>query len=98
MSKTVNMIVLARGDNVGIAARDIASGDLACDIRGIEVPAQDAITQGHKIALENIAKGQSIIRYGMPVGVSTAAIAMGHLVHVHNVASRYLNNDQDHFE
>lgn len=92
------MIVMAQEDNVGIAARDIAQGESALDIRGHELVARETISQGHKIALCDIASGDLIIRFAMPVAVTTAAIGRGDLVHVHNVASRYLTNDEDHFE
>ena len=98
MSSPVNMVVMAEGDNVGIATRDIAAGEHAGDVRGHWVEALEAIPQGHKIALAAIAPDETVIRYGVPVGIMTAAVETGALVHVHNVASQYLNNDHDHFE
>lgn len=92
------MIVLADGDNVGIAARDIAADETAHTIAGQGVHAREAIPRGHKIALTPIAAGQPILRLGVPVGVATAPIDTGRLVHVHNVASQYLTNDEDHYE
>ena len=94
----VNMVVMASGDNVGIATRDIAQGGLACDVRGTRQVALESIPQGHKIALVDIAPDDSLVRYGVPVGIATAAIRAGRLAHVHNVASRYLDNDEDHYE
>ena len=40
---------------------------------------------GHKYALRDIAEGENVIKYGMPIGHATAAIAKGDHVHVHNV-------------
>ena len=94
----VNMVVMAPGDNVGIATRDIASGGLARDVRGTRQVALDPIPQGHKIALADIATDDLLVRYGVPVGVAKATIEAGRLAHVHNVASRYLDNDEDHYE
>ena len=93
-----NMVILAPKDNVGIALRDIAAGRRAHTIAGAELEAGEAIPQGHKIALADIAEGALILRLGVPVGVAKTAIPKGRLVHVHNVASRYLNNDEDHYE
>ncbi|WP_413990830.1 UxaA family hydrolase [Labrys okinawensis] len=93
-----NMVILAPNDNVGIALRDIAAGSLARTIAGRALEAGEAIPQGHKIALADIARGALILRFGVPVAVTRADIPMGRLVHVHNVASRYLNNDEDHYE
>lgn len=97
-SPAVNMVVMAAGDNVGVATRDIAAGGLACDVRGRRQLALEPIPQGHKIALADIAPDDLLVRYGVPVGVATAAIGAGRLAHVHNVASRYLDNDEDHYE
>ncbi|MDQ0474502.1 UxaA family hydrolase [Labrys wisconsinensis] len=93
-----NLIILADGDNVGIALADIAAGSRARTVAGRGLEALEAIPQGHKIALGDIPAGALIMRLGMPVAVATAPIPMGRLVHVHNVASRYLNNDEDHYE
>lgn len=93
-----NMVILAPSDNVGIALRNIAAGSLACTIAGMALEAGEAIPQGHKIALADIAEGALILRFGVPVAVTKIDIPKGRLVHVHNVASRYLNNDEDHYE
>jgi altronate hydrolase len=42
---------------------------------------------GHKYALRPIAKGENVIKYGMPVGHATADIAAGEHVHTHNLAT-----------
>jgi len=40
---------------------------------------------GHKYALRDIAAGENVIKYGMPIGHATCAIKAGEHVHVHNV-------------
>jgi len=40
---------------------------------------------GHKYALRDIAAGENIIKYGMPIGHATCAIKKGEHVHVQNV-------------
>ena len=42
---------------------------------------------GHKYALRDIAAGENVVKYGMPIGHATAPIARGEHVHVHNVAT-----------
>ena len=98
MNGAANMVVMAPDDNVGIATRDIASGERAQALRGRELAASERIPQGHKIALVDIEPNALIVRYGVPVGVATAQVAAGCLVHVHNMASRYFDNDEDHHE
>ena len=46
------------------------------------------IPSGHKFALRDIKKGDSVIKYGEPIGQSLAKIARGEHVHVHNVISK----------
>jgi altronate dehydratase len=45
------------------------------------------IPMGHKFALRGIDQGTDVIKYGEPIGRTTAAIAKGEHVHVHNVVS-----------
>lgn len=40
---------------------------------------------GHKYALRDIAEGEDVIKYGMPIGHATRMIARSEHVHVHNV-------------
>lgn len=98
MAGAANLIILAAGDNVGIALRDIGAGERAATLTGVSLQALEDIPQGHKLALVDIAEGQDIVRFAMPVAVTRAAIGRGRLVHIHNVASRYLTNDEDHYE
>lgn len=98
MTALVNMIVLATEDNVGIALRGIAAGEAASDGGGRAILSGEEVPQGHKIALERIAEGDRIVRFGVAVGIASSAIERGRLVHVHNVRSQYLTNDEDHYE
>jgi hypothetical protein len=98
MNIPANMIILAPGDNVGIALRGIAAGEAATDGSGRELNCIEEVPQGHKIALTVIAEGERIVRLGVDVGIARTAIPRGRLVHVHNVRSRYLDNDEDHYE
>ncbi len=98
MAETANIVVLAETDNVGIAVRDLQMNETARSVSGQSTVAREAIPLGHKIALRPIAAGGRIIRFAVPVGIATADIAMGDLVHIHNVKSQYLDNAEDHYE
>lgn len=98
MADGANMIVLSPGDNVAIALRDIAVGEHGIELGGLRVAALERIEQGHKVALRDISPGEPIVRFGVPVAICTSAVDTGRLVHIHNVKSRYLNNDEDHYE
>jgi len=79
-------------DNVGVAVKDIAGGE---NVEGIIMRGRDLITItaiepvpfGHKIALEDMATGTEVKRYGANMGVTTQPIPKGAHVHVHNVRS-----------
>ena len=43
----------------------------------------------HKYAIRNIAKGEDILKYGLPIGTALADIAEGEWVHVHNCRSEH---------
>ncbi len=49
--------------------------------------AKEAIPFGNKIALEDIAKGDKVIKYAAVIGEATSKIEKASLVHVHNVKS-----------
>ena len=51
---------------------------------------------GHKFALVDIAKGEKVIKYGMPIGYATEDIARGAHVHTHNVKT--LLNEHAEYE
>jgi hypothetical protein len=98
VTTTVNTVVLAAADNVGIALQDIDKNETAQSTGGALIVAREAIPLGHKVALGEIKAGSPIVRFGVPVGLATTSIAAGQLVHVHNVRSQYLDNVEDHYE
>ena len=51
----------------------------------IKIKALDAIPIGHKVALLNIANGETIMKYGHSIGKAVSDIGKGHHVHVHNL-------------
>jgi (2R)-sulfolactate sulfo-lyase subunit alpha len=51
----------------------------------IRITALDAIPIGHKVALHDIGKGDTVMKYGHSIGKAVANIGTGHHVHVHNL-------------
>ena len=78
------LLVLAPGDDVAVARRDIVKGSEVAFEGGILL-ARDDIPSGHKIALKAVSQGDSLIKYGQVIGQTLAAIAPGDHVHVHNL-------------
>lgn len=54
---------------------------------GVCLCATENIPAGHKFALKEIKKGETIIKYGQIIGRATADIKSGDWVHTHNVKS-----------
>jgi len=83
-------IRLAPQDTVATALRPLQSGAVprVVDEAGTPVAAPAltaAIPRGHKFALQAIAAGDHVMKYGAPIGPATAAIAAGAHVHLHNL-------------
>ena len=69
-------------DNVIVALADIAKGT---EIEG--VCAAEEIPAGHKMALQDIAKGEPVIKYGCRIGNAKEDINAGAWIHTHNVGT-----------
>ena len=52
---------------------------------GVTLPLRQAVEAGHKVALEDLEKGEIIRKYGHSIGVAGQAIAAGEHVHTHNL-------------
>ncbi|GAB6180109.1 UxaA family hydrolase [Desulfotomaculum defluvii] len=77
-------------DMVGVAVADIEAGETVTgkiqdSDQTIEIKAISNIPLGHKIALKDIANGERIIKYHIPVGKTVADIKKGEHVHTHNL-------------
>lgn len=66
-------------DNVAIAVKDIKAGTIISE----ELTAVSDIPQAHKIALKDIEKGGSIIRYGVVLGYAKGPIKKGQWINEH---------------
>lgn len=71
-------------DNVAIARVPLAPGqDLK--VGDIALKVKNAVPAGHKVALQNIAQGETIYRYGQVIGRAKVNIEQGQHMHVQNV-------------
>lgn len=78
-------IIVDSKDNVATAREKIDSGTILINDIQDDIVAKEDIPFGFKIALKQIATGEPIIKYGYKIGIATRDIAVGELVHVHNV-------------
>ncbi len=83
------VLILAPDDNVAIAKSDIAAGS-TLTVMGHSVTLQARELVGHKFAFKPVKKGETIVKYGAPIGVATRDIAPGDSMHIHNVTSDYI--------
>jgi altronate hydrolase len=74
-------------DNVAIAKTDLPQGVvLKPDLPShAQIPLRQSIPSGHKVALQEIAPGEAVRRYGQVIGHASRAILPGAHVHVHNL-------------
>lgn len=79
-------IVISARDNVATALEMLEPGR-TLDVGGRQVVVRDRIPPGHKVAIDPIASGREVLKYGSAIGTATADIVVGAHVHTHNVAS-----------
>jgi (2R)-sulfolactate sulfo-lyase subunit alpha len=53
-----------------------------------KVKSESEIPLGHKIALQDLKEGDTIIKYGHDIGKVVKSIKKGDHVHVHNVKTK----------
>ena len=75
--------VAALLDDAGAETIEIVGGEKGT----LNLPA--AVKLGHKVALAAIARGESVIKYGVRIGHATQPIRPGEWVHLHNLASDF---------
>ena len=83
------LILLAPGDDVFVAARDLDPGIHRTSAGGTAV-VREPIRLGHKVAARDLTKGEPVVRAGMSIGSATTGVRAGEWVHTHNLASDYI--------
>ena len=80
---TVGVVVME-----DIKAGKILQGWLMATDSNVRLKCLNDIPIGHKVALVNIKKGDTIMKYGHDIGKAVADIKKGGHVHVHNVKTK----------
>ncbi len=78
------MIRINEKDNVAVALAPIGQGE-SFSFGDVSVTAAEPIPQGHKIALSDLAEGEYVVKYGFPIGHTTADVKKGSWLHTHNI-------------
>ncbi|MFC0323634.1 UxaA family hydrolase [Gallibacterium melopsittaci] len=71
-------------DNVAVALQNLSVGQ-QIELNDIVITLNQDIPRGHKFAVQTIANGQNVVKYGYPIGHATQDIQIGDYVHTHNV-------------
>ncbi len=79
-------IQINKSDNVAVALSPLTAG-MSLPLGDTEVILKDDIPQGHKFAVRPIRAGESVIKYGYPIGTAKRAIGIGEWVHMSNLAT-----------
>ena len=90
---TTHFIVHDKKDTVGVVVEDVKPG---MELTGwvmetdetIKLKAEDAVPLGHKVALNNIKSGETLLKYGYDIGKAVADIGKGRHAHVHNIKTK----------
>lgn len=80
-------------DDVGVAVQDLQAGTEvgAVTLEGQPVATVTLIENvplGHKVAMQDIARGKDVIEYGRVIGVAVQAAPRGAHVHTHNLKTK----------
>src|SRR5215470_3234715 len=88
-------LLLRQSDNVGVLRLPLNAGDvIEVGARRIEV--REAIAPGHKIALQPIAQGSPVFKYGEIIANATCDIAPGAWVHTHNTVPDFSGREYEY--
>ena len=71
-------------DSVAVALKVLEKGT-EVQIDGRSLILREEIPEGHKFALQNIAAGEQVFKYGNSIGTAREEILPGAWVHIHNV-------------
>lgn len=86
-------VVMNENDNVATATTSLSEGDVVT-VNDQSVTITDEIPFGHKVALQPLAVGEKVVKYGLQIGSSVENIDEGAHVHIHNTESNYGRGDR----
>jgi (2R)-sulfolactate sulfo-lyase subunit alpha len=89
-----DLIIHDEKDNVGVVVIETTKKGQDCNAwimendKSIKVSSLNEVPLGHKIALQDLKEGDTILKYGHDIGKVVKAIKKGEHVHVHNVKTK----------
>lgn len=94
MATHPHLLVHDHRDNVGVVVVEnlTAGTDMLCVVTEDNSEFRATVTQdvpiGHKVALRDLAAGDTVVKYGEDIGRVVAPIAKGDHVHTHNLKTK----------
>ena len=89
-----DLIIHDEKDNVGVVVIETTKKGQECSAwimendKTVNVSSINEVPLGHKIALQDLKEGDTILKYGHDIGKVIASIKKGDHVHVHNVKTK----------
>jgi len=87
---STHTLKLGAADDVVVALKPVAAGQ---SLNGLQLVASSDIPAGHKLAIHSIAPGQAVRKFNQIIGFATQPIAVGELVHTHNLVTGDFERD-----
>ncbi len=78
------VLKLHPSDNVAVALVPLAAG-AEVTVSGRLITIRDDIPAFHKVALDDLGEGESVLKYGEPIGEARQSVRCGSWVHSHNL-------------
>jgi (2R)-sulfolactate sulfo-lyase subunit alpha len=72
----------------GVTAGQMLTALILDEDRTIQIPCKADIPLGHKVAMKNMAAGDTVIKYGVDIGKVVAPMRTGEHAHVHNIKTK----------
>ena len=72
----------------GVKAGTSMTGWIMDEDKTMSLAARQDISIGHKVALKDMAPGDTVLKYGIDMGKVTAAIKAGEHAHVQNIKTK----------
>jgi len=90
----IHFVLHDAGDNVavvvveGVKAGTPMTGWIMDEDKTVNLTARQDIPIGHKVALKDMAPGDTVMKYGIDMGKVVGPIKAGEHAHVHNVKTK----------
>ena len=90
----IHFVLHDAGDSVavvvveGVKAGTAMTGWVMDDDKTVNLSARQDIPIGHKVALKDMAAGDTVVKYGIDMGKVVAPIKAGEHAHVHNIKTK----------